>query len=66
MEGHCMAKMVRVTILDDHQSVVDGYLYRLGGVPEVEVVATIMFGEETESRLVSALRESCSMCIMFP
>ena len=46
-----MAKTIRVTILDDHQSVVDGYLYRLGGIPEVEVVATIMFGEELEPTL---------------
>jgi two-component system nitrate/nitrite response regulator NarL len=48
-----MAKTVRVTILDDHQSVVDGYLYRLGGVPQVEVVSTIMFGEELEPTLIS-------------
>ena len=46
-----MAKTIRVAILDDHQSVVDGYLYRLGGIPEVEVVATIMFGEELEPTL---------------
>jgi DNA-binding NarL/FixJ family response regulator len=46
-----MNKKIHVTILDDHQSVVDGYLYRLGGVPEVEVVATVMFGEELEPTL---------------
>lgn len=41
-----MIKKIRVTILDDHQSTVDGYLYRLGSVPEIEVVATLHFGEE--------------------
>ena len=48
-----MDKTVRVTILEDHQSIVDGYLYRLGGVPQVEVVSTIMLGEELEPTLLS-------------
>jgi len=46
-----MTKTVRVTILDDHQSIVDGYRYRLGQFPGVEVVATIMLGEELEPTL---------------
>ena len=46
-----MAKTVRVTILDDHQSIVDGYRFRLGQFPGVEVVATIMLGEELEPTL---------------
>lgn len=43
-----MSKKIRVTILDDHQSIVDGYLYRLEKDPQIEVVATINFGEELE------------------
>ena len=41
-----MPKKIRVTILDDHQSIVDGYLYRLSNIPEIEVAATLRFGEE--------------------
>lgn len=46
-----MDKKIRVTILDDHQSIIDGYLYRLSNTPQVEVVATINFGEELEPTL---------------
>src|ERR671936_661275 len=45
------AEKVRVAILDDHQSIIDGYIYRLSGNPEIEVVATANFGEELESVL---------------
>lgn len=41
-----MAAKTRVTILDDHQSILDGYLYRLSKVPEIQVVDTIRFGNE--------------------
>ena len=41
-----MDKKTRVTILDDHQSTVDGYLYRLADLSDIEVVATLRFGEE--------------------
>src|SRR5688572_13831099 len=46
------AKKVRVAILDDHQSIIDGYLYRLGQTPDIEVVATITYGEDLEPTLV--------------
>jgi len=46
-----MARIIRVTILEDHQSIIDGYLYRLAGVPQIEVVATLSFGEELEASL---------------
>jgi DNA-binding NarL/FixJ family response regulator len=39
---------IRVAILDDHQSIVDGYLFRLGNDPRIEVVASIAFGDELE------------------
>lgn len=42
------AEKVRVAILDDHQSIIDGYLYRLNQAPEIEVVATATYGEELE------------------
>lgn len=45
------AEKVRVAILDDHQSIIDGYRYRLSSTPEIEVVATANFGEELETVL---------------
>jgi two-component system nitrate/nitrite response regulator NarL len=37
---------IKVAILDDHQTIIDGYLYRLGTDPDIEVVATAAFAEE--------------------
>lgn len=45
------AEKVRVAILDDHQSIIDGYLYRLSQTPGIEVVATATYGEELEQNL---------------
>jgi two-component system nitrate/nitrite response regulator NarL len=42
------AAKVRVAILDDHQSIIDGFIYRLSSTPEIEVVATATYGEELE------------------
>jgi two-component system nitrate/nitrite response regulator NarL len=46
-----MKDKIRVTIMDDHQSIVDGYLFRLSHVPEIEVVATLSYGDELERAL---------------
>ena len=45
------AEKVRVAILDDHQSIVDGYVYRLSSTPEIDVAATASYGEELEPLL---------------
>jgi DNA-binding NarL/FixJ family response regulator len=37
---------VRVVILEDHQGIIDGYMYRLNRAPEIEVVGTAMYGED--------------------
>jgi len=42
---------VRVAILDDHQSIIDGYIYRLSHTPGVEVVGTAIYGEDLEPML---------------
>ncbi len=42
---------VRVAILDDHQSIIDGYLYRLNAAPEIQVVGTAAYGEDLEPLL---------------
>src|SRR5512140_4014795 len=41
-----MSRKIRVTILDDHQITVDGYFYRLGNHPDLEIVDSLRFGEE--------------------
>jgi two-component system nitrate/nitrite response regulator NarL len=46
-------RKIRVAILDDHQSIIDGYLYRLSQTPEIEVVATATFAEDFEDLLAS-------------
>jgi two-component system nitrate/nitrite response regulator NarL len=46
-----MNKKIRVTILDDHQNIIDGYVFRLSANPQIEVAATIGFGQELESTL---------------
>jgi len=46
-----MPDKIRVAILDDHQAIIDGYLYRLGADPRIEVVSTLCFGSELESAL---------------
>ena len=46
-----MNKKIRVTILDDHPSIIDGYIYRLNANPQIEVAATISFGGVLEETL---------------
>jgi DNA-binding NarL/FixJ family response regulator len=46
-----MKQKIRVMIMDDHQSIVDGYLFRLSKVPEIEVVKTLAYAENLESAL---------------
>jgi DNA-binding NarL/FixJ family response regulator len=42
------SKQIRVAILDDHQSIIDGYLYRLSQTPDVEIVGTAMYADDLE------------------
>jgi DNA-binding NarL/FixJ family response regulator len=46
-----MKEKTRVTILDDHQSIIDGYVFRLTSSPQIEIAATINYGEELEPTL---------------
>ena len=61
-----MSDKIRVVILDDHQSIVDGYLFRLGEVPQMEVVATLSFGEEIEPTLALFLTDVLLLDVMVP
>jgi len=46
-----MKDKIQLLIMDDHQSIVDGYLYRLSNVPEIEVVTTLAYGDDLEPAL---------------
>jgi DNA-binding NarL/FixJ family response regulator len=46
-----MPSKIRVAILDDHQSIIDGYTFRLSSSPEIEVVASAMYAERLEPLL---------------
>jgi two-component system, NarL family, response regulator NreC len=48
-----MNTKIKVAILEDHQSIIDGYLYRLGESDEIEIVGTAGFGEDLEPMLQS-------------
>lgn len=46
-----MVDQVRVVVLEDHQSIIDGYVYRLTQAPEIQVVASALYGEELDALL---------------
>jgi DNA-binding NarL/FixJ family response regulator len=46
-----MSAKIKVAILEDHQSIIDGYLYRLGESQAIEVIGTASFGEDLEPML---------------
>jgi DNA-binding NarL/FixJ family response regulator len=46
-----MSEKIRVAILDDHQSIVDGYRFRLGNSHKVTIVAAMHYGEELQPML---------------
>jgi len=48
-----MSSQIRIAILEDHQSIVDGYRYRLSADPGIWVVATGACWEEFEPLLAS-------------
>ena len=47
-----MSHKIKVTILDDHQSIVDGYVFRLSGIPNIEIAATISYASELDQALL--------------
>lgn len=46
-----LSHKIRVAILDDHQSIIDGYRYRLDHELDIEVVAAAHYGVEIEPLL---------------
>ena len=50
-KGGKMTDKIRVAILENHQGILDGYQFRLGNLPDIEIVATATFGEALEPML---------------
>lgn len=48
-----MKSVLRVAILDDHQSIVDGYRFRLGQAAGLEIAGVAAFGEDLEPLLAA-------------
>ena len=46
-----MVKSIRVAILEDHQSIIDGYIFRLSDSPEISIVATAHWGDDLKPML---------------
>ncbi|MFN8433936.1 MAG: response regulator transcription factor [Anaerolineales bacterium] len=46
-----MTKIIQVSILDDHQTILDGYRFRLDSSKKVKIVATMTFGSDVEDTL---------------
>jgi DNA-binding NarL/FixJ family response regulator len=44
---------VKIAIFEDHQSIIDGYLYRLNQHPDMEIVGTALYGQDLEPMLSS-------------
>lgn len=61
-----MCQKIRVAIIDDHQSIIDGYKYRLSGMPEIEVVATANVGEALEPILAEHDVDVLLLDVMVP
>jgi two-component system nitrate/nitrite response regulator NarL len=59
-------RIIRVTILDDHQSIIDGYIYRLSSISTIEIAATLHFGEELEPTLADHLTDVLLLDINVP
>ena len=43
-----MSSKIRLANLDGHQGIIDRYLYRLSEADDIQVVATLVYGEELE------------------
>jgi len=57
---------VKVAILEDHQGIIDGYMYRLSTSPEIEVVGAASYGEDLEPLLCAHPADVLLMDINVP
>jgi len=57
---------IRVAILDDHQSIIDGYRFRLSQADDIEVLATANFGNDLEPMLSAHMIDVLILDISVP
>jgi len=61
-----MGKKIRVAILDDHQSVIDGYAFRLSTNKNIQIVGTANYGSQLEDLVSSGNIEVLLLDISLP
>jgi DNA-binding NarL/FixJ family response regulator len=61
-----MSRNIKVAILEDHQSIIDGYLFRLKDAPDIEIVGVVSDGESLENLLASEAIDVLIMDIQVP
>jgi DNA-binding NarL/FixJ family response regulator len=61
-----MISKIRVAILDDHQSIIDGFIYRLSMNPRIQVVATITYGEALEPMIANNIVDVLLLDVSVP
>jgi two-component system NarL family response regulator len=60
------ADKISVAILDDHLSIIDGYLFRLNGVEDIDVVGTAAYAEQIEPILANCRVDVLLLDIQVP
>lgn len=48
-----MKGQIRIAIVDDHQSIIDGYIHRLQNIPQIQIVGTGVNGEDLQRLLAT-------------
>ena len=61
-----LSNKIRVAILDDHQSILDGYQFRLRQISDIEVVGTSVDAEEFESLLADRTPDVILLDVFVP
>jgi DNA-binding NarL/FixJ family response regulator len=61
-----MKTEIRVAILEDHQSIIDGYIYRLSSKSDIKIVGTCTFGSELKALLSSEAVDVLLMDLSVP
>ncbi len=53
-------------VLEDHQIVIDGYLFRFSQLPQIEVVGTVTYGDDLEPQLAACPADIVFMDVSVP
>jgi DNA-binding NarL/FixJ family response regulator len=59
-------KTIRIAIFDDHQTIIDGYMYMLSNHPDLQVVDTALYGQDVEPMLASQQVDVLVMNVVSP